>query len=191
LGNTGSPVNIPVMTPPSPPERPPERIVTWAEIHADSRALAGRLLSTPPPGRWAAPWKGIVAITRGGMVPAAVLAREMGIRLIDTLAIASYDVKSQGRVQMLKAPDAATADKGAGWLLVDDLVDTGATARAARDLLPDALFVTLYAKPAARDLPDIFIHEVAQDTWVHFPWDTEDRDGTFAYAPPLAGRETP
>ena len=63
--------------------------------------------------------------------------------------------------------------------------------RAARDLLPDALFVTLYAKPAARDLPDIFIHEVAQDTWVHFPWDTEDRDGTFAYAPPLAGRETP
>ncbi|MAN79983.1 MAG: xanthine phosphoribosyltransferase [Rhodospirillaceae bacterium] len=170
---------------------PPEHIVTWAAVHADSRALAGRLLTSPPPGPWAAPWKGIVAITRGGMVPAAVLAREMGIRVIDTLAIASYDEKSQGRVQVLKTPEAAAADKGAGWLLVDDLVDTGTTARVARNLLPDALFVTLYAKPAARDLPDIFIHEVAQDTWVHFPWDTEDRDGALAYAPPLAGRGTP
>lgn len=184
MGNAGGSVNIPAMTAPS----PPERIVTWAEVHADSRALAGRLLTAPPPGRWAASWTGIVAITRGGMVPAAVLAREMGIRVIDTLAIASYDVKNQGRVQLLKAPEAA-AGKGAGWLLVDDLVDTGATARAARDLLPDALFVTLYAKPAARDLPDIFVHEVAQDTWVHFPWDTEDRDGRQVYAPPLAGRE--
>jgi xanthine phosphoribosyltransferase len=172
------------MTDPS----PPEHIVTWAEVHADSRALAARLLAAPPPGQWAAPWKGIVAITRGGMVPAAVLAREMGIRVIETLAIASYDEKSQGRVQVLKAPAAAAADRGAGWLLVDDLVDTGVTARAARDLVPDALFVTLYSKPAARDLPDIFIHEVAQDTWVHFPWDTEDRDGALAYAPPLAGR---
>ncbi|PIW27627.1 MAG: xanthine phosphoribosyltransferase [Rhodospirillales bacterium CG15_BIG_FIL_POST_REV_8_21_14_020_66_15] len=160
-----------------------ERAVTWAEVQADSRALARRLLSMPPNG----PWKGVVAITRGGMVPAAVVAREMGIRIVDTLSVASYDGREQGRVRVLKTPEAAVVDRGAGWLLVDDLVDTGATAQVARDLLPKALFVTLYAKPAARDLPDIFIHEVAQHVWVNFPWDTEERDGALAYAPPLAG----
>ena len=41
------------------------------------------------------------------VLPAAVLAREMGIRLIDTLAIASYDAKTQGRVRLLKTPEAA------------------------------------------------------------------------------------
>lgn len=164
---------------------PRERIVSWTEIQADARALAERLLARPPQDAW----NGIVAITRGGMVPATVVAREMGLRIVDTLSIASYDEQDQGRVRLLKQPDAAVADKGAGWLLIDDLVDTGATARAARKLLPEALFVTLYAKPAAKDLADIFIHEVAQDVWVHFPWDTEDRNGALAYAPPMAGRE--
>ena len=162
---------------------PSARTVSWSEVHADARALARRLLAVPHP---AGPWKGIVAIPRGGMVPAAVLAREMRLRLIETLSIASYDEQDQGGIHILKTPDMAMADGGLGWLLVDDLVDTGTTARAARQLLPDALFVTLYAKPAARDLPDIFIHEVAQDVWVHFPWDTEEHDGELTYAPPLA-----
>ena len=164
----------------------PEWAVSWSEIQADARALAKRLLAAPPPGAW----KGIVAITRGGMVPATIVAREMGIRIVDTLSIASYDERNQGTVRLLKQPDAAVADKGAGWLLIDDLVDTGGTARAARKLLPEALFVTLYAKPAAQDLADIFIHEVAQEVWVHFPWDTEDRDGVLAYAAPFAGAES-
>ena len=168
------------------PAAPPERIVSWVEVQADARALARRLLDEPPaPGAW----KGIVAITRGGMVPAAVLAREMGIRVIDTLAIASYDEQNQGQVRILKAPSDAVADDGGGWLLVDDLVDTGVTARAARELLPRARFVTLYAKPQARDLPDAFVHEVAQEVWIHFPWDTEEHAGGLAYAPPLAHLE--
>ncbi len=174
------------------PNAPPERIVSWAEVQADTRALARRLLDEAPApgaGPTSGVWKGIVAITRGGMVPAAVLAREMGIRVIDTLSIASYDEQSQGQVRVLKAPAPAVADGGAGWLLVDDLVDTGVTARAARELLPEARFVTLYAKPQARDLPDAFVHEVAQEVWIHFPWDTEERAGGLAYTPPLAHLE--
>lgn len=168
------------------PAAPPERIVSWAEVQADARALARKLLDEPPA---LGSWNGIVAITRGGMVPAAVVAREMGIRVIDTLAIACYDEQNQGQVRVLKAPTDALADGGDGWLLVDDLVDTGVTARAARELLPRARFVTLYAKPQARDLPDAFVHEIAQEVWIHFPWDTEERAGGLAYTPPLAHLE--
>jgi xanthine phosphoribosyltransferase len=65
-------------------------------------------------------------------------------------------------------------------LIVDDLVDTGKTARMVRDLLPDAHFATVYAKPMGRPLVDTFITEVSQDTWIFFPWDTG-----LAFQPPI------
>jgi xanthine phosphoribosyltransferase len=73
----------------------------------------------------------------------------------------------------LKRPLAANDSTGGeGWLLVDDLVDTGATARVVRELVPNAHLATVYAKPAGRPLVDTFVTEVSQDTWILFPWDT-------------------
>ena len=135
--------------------------VSWEELHRHARALAWRLL---PLG----PFEGIVAITRGGLVPAAIVARELEVRLIDTVCIASYDHKDHGSLSVLKE---AGAGDGSDWLIVDDLVDTGSTARAVRDMLPAAHFATIYAKPAGRPLVDTFITEVSQDTWILFPWD--------------------
>ena len=136
--------------------------VSWDQLHRDSRALAWRLVGTGP-------WRGIVAITRGGLVPAAIIARELDIRLIDTVCIASYEDRERGRAAVLKE----VPGDGRGWLLIDDLVDTGQTAKVVRDLLPEAHFATVYAKPAGRPLVDTFITEVSQDTWILFPWDTE------------------
>ena len=136
--------------------------VSWQELHRDSKALAWRLMER-------APWTGVVAITRGGLVPAAIVARELEIRLIDTVCIASYDDRSQNELRILKE---AQGD-GEGWLIVDDLVDTGKTAQVVRDILPKAHFATVYAKPAGRPMVETFITEVSQDTWILFPWDTE------------------
>jgi xanthine phosphoribosyltransferase len=149
--------------------------VTWDELHRHARALAWRLLDLGP-------WQGIIAITRGGLVPAAIVARELDIRLIDTVCVASYDDRDRGKVTVLKP----IAGDGAGWLIIDDLVDTGYTAQAVRAMLPKAHFATVYAKPAGRPLVDTFITEVSQDTWILFPWDIEPQ-----YAPPLASTKTP
>ncbi len=138
--------------------------VSWEELHRHSKALAWRLVEMGP-------WTGIVAISRGGLVPAAIVARELELRLIDTVCIASYDDQSQGEMEVLKG----VPGDGAGWLIIDDLVDTGQTAQVVRDMLPEAHFATVYAKPAGRPLVDTFITEVSQDTWILFPWDTEPR----------------
>ena len=138
--------------------------ISWEQLHRDSKALAWRLVEMQP-------WKGIVAITRGGMVPASIIARELEIRLVDTVCISSYDYKQQGEVSVLKSPGIDRND----LLLIDDLVDTGQTARVVKDLLPEAHFATVYAKPAGRPLVDTFITEVSQDTWILFPWDTESQ----------------
>jgi xanthine phosphoribosyltransferase len=140
--------------------------VSWEELHRTAKALAWRLIELGP-------FEGIVAITRGGLVPAAIVARELELRVIETISVASYDDKDRGDLKILKS--AAVPDGGKGWLIVDDLVDTGETARAVRKLLPNAHFATVYAKPAGRPVVDTFITEVSQDTWIHFPWDLEPR----------------
>ena len=138
--------------------------ISWEQLHRDSKTLARRLVEMKP-------WKGIVAITRGGLVPASIVARELEIRVIDTVCISSYDFQQQVEINVLKPP----AVEGEGLLLIDDLVDTGQTARLAKGLMPDAHFATVYAKPAGRPLVDTFITEVSQDTWILFPWDTESQ----------------
>ena len=144
--------------------------VTWDELHRHARALAWRLVELGP-------WEKIVAVTRGGLVPAAIVARELDLRLIDTVCIASYDESKQGKLSILKS----VPGDGAGCLIIDDLVDTGITAKAVREMLPKAHFATIYAKPAGRPMVDTFVTEVSQDTWILFPWDIEPK-----FAPPIA-----
>jgi len=151
--------------------------VSWDQFHRDCRALSWRLNE-------AGPFHAVIAITRGGLVPAAIVARELGLRVIDTVCVASYDHDRQGDLQVLKgvSPDVAKlgGGTGKGLLIVDDLVDTGTTGRLVRQLLPDAHFATVYAKPKGKPLVDTFITEVSQDTWIYFPWDT-----ALSFQPPI------
>ena len=171
------------MKPPG-PEREPKPAqarkpfpVSWDQFHRDARALAWRLAE-------AGPFEAIVCITRGGMVPAAIVARELGIRMIETVCVTSYDHDKQSELKLIKNVAAEVAaiggGRGKGVLIVDDLVDTGKTAKLVRDLLPEAHFAAVYAKPLGRPLVDTFITEVSQDTWIFFPWDTG-----LAFQPPI------
>ena len=142
--------------------------VSWEQIHRDARALAWRLdKQGPGPG---GEWRAVVAVTRGGMVPACIVARELGIRIVDTISVKSYDHQTQSEAQVLKAPVEDMGD-GEGVLIVDDLVDTGRTLEVVRELYPKAHVATVYAKPKGRPLVHTFITEVSQDTWIFFPWD--------------------
>ena len=143
-------------------------IVSWGDIHRDTRTLARQLVKRER-------FKGIIAITRGGLIPAAIMARELGLKLIDTVCCEAYrdDAAALNESPVNVMKEATIAGDGEGFLLVDDLVDTGTTAKVVREMLPKAYFVTLYAKPEGKPLVDSFVKEVPQDTWVFFPWDTQ------------------
>ncbi len=142
--------------------------ISWDQIHRDSRALAWRLEKMAPNG---GDWKAVVAITRGGMAPAMIIARELDIRTVDTISIKSYDHQQQSEAKVLKAPDAGIIGDGEGILIIDDLVDTGKTLEVVKSRYPKAHIATVYAKPKGRPMVDTFITEVSQDTWIFFPWD--------------------
>lgn len=148
--------------------------VTWDQLHRDARILAEALVPKMP-------FKGVVAVTRGGLIPAAIVARELNCRLIETISVVTYDEEDRGQPKIIKSPDAA--GDGEGFLVIDDLVDSGVTARIVRERLPKAYFACLYAKPVGMSLTDHFVVEVPQDTWVLFPWDTAP-----LFVPPLASK---
>ena len=122
-----------------------------------------------------------MAVSRGGMVPACVVARELEVRVVDTVCAVSYDhMQQNNNVEILKAPedtDGADGTKGR-TVVVDDLADTGKTIAALRALYPHAHFATVYVKPAGQPMVDTFVTEVSQDTWIHLPWDLELRFAT-------------
>ena len=164
--------------PPSEPKAEKAFPVSWDQFHRDARALAWRLAD-------AGPFAAVVCITRGGLVPAAIVARELNLRVVETVCVESYrDYKIKGGLKVLKSVAESVAaiggGEGRGVLIVDDLVDTGQTAQVVRALLPQAHFAAVYAKPAGRPLVDTFITEVSQDTWIYFPWDTG-----LAFQPPI------
>ena len=142
--------------------------ISWDQIHRDSRALAWRLDGKGPEG---GAWKAVIAITRGGMAPAMIVARELDIRTVDTISVKSYDHQKQSEAVVLKSPDLNLMGDGEGVLIIDDLVDTGKTLRVVKELFPKAHIATVYAKPEGRPMTDTFITEVSQDTWIFFPWD--------------------
>ena len=151
--------------------------ISWDELHRDCRELCRQLIEMDRR------FESVVAVTRGGLIPAAVVARELDVRLVDTICVVRYrgaEGQQQEEAEVLKAPDG----DGSGCLLIDDLVDTGRTAKAIRQCMPEAFFATVYAKPEGRPSTDLCIREVPQTTWIRFPWDTE-----LHFAVPLVERE--
>jgi len=160
--------------------------ISWDQIHRDSRALAWRLDGRGPDDGG---WKAVVAITRGGMAPAMIVARELDIRTVDTISVVSYHsgggaADQRREAMVLKSPDAKMMGDGTGILIVDDLVDSGKTLELVRDLYPNAHFATVYAKPEGEPQVDTFITGVSQDTWIFFPWDM-----ALQYVEPYRGKD--
>ena len=145
-----------------------EIFVSWDEIQSLCHTLASEIIS-----------KGlrrdkILAITRGGLFPAGLLARELNVKRIETIGVVTYDAGSAGigdagKANLVKEPDSEFLKD---CLIIDDLVDTGTTLDFIRPKTTDCIFATVFAKPQGEDRVDLFAKAVAQETWIRFPWDT-------------------
>ena len=137
--------------------------ITWDEIQTHCTSLAQEILARK------IPHDKILAITRGGLFPAGLLARELNIRRIETVGITAYDGTEVSIASLVKevAPEFLE-----GTLIIDDLADTGTTLDFLRPSTRDCTFVTIFVKPQGKSRVDLYAREVAQDSWIRFPWDT-------------------
>ena len=140
-----------------------EIFVSWDEIQSQCIHLAAEIIARGMHRQK------MLAITRGGLFPAGLLARELNITSIETIGIITYDGMTAGTATQVKPPH---PDFLKDALIVDDLVDTGTTLDFLRPLTTNCHFVTIFAKPQGKPKVDLFAREVAQESWVRFPWDT-------------------
>ena len=140
--------------------------ISWEEFHQDTLLLSTKISATNKE------FKGIIVVTRGGLVPAAIISQQLNLRVIEAFSVSSYNCAEQGELRPLTIPHLAMQDNGEGWLMIDELEDSGKTIEFARNLLPHAFIVTVYRKPVgAVQLSDMNVKEFAPNEWLIFPWE--------------------
>lgn len=143
---------------------PKKYSVTYQDLERDIEKMYIKL----PKHRW----DGIIAIARGGLYPTLLLAHKLGIRRIECLSLASYDDdKKQRNIEVLHPFGFKEKNEGLGWIIVDDLSDTGNTLIWLKKYLPKAHYAVIYTKTLGKHLVDTYGTEVEQGTWIEFPWE--------------------
>lgn len=136
--------------------------IKWNEFHQDCKSLCQKIKASGE-------YNKIVAISRGGLIPAGILAYELDIRNSQAVNISSYDEDRQRADSDVEVfGSVGVVDEHT--LIVDDLSDTGKTFHILRKLYPNAKYVTVYAKSKGQPVVDIF-QKAMPDEWIVFPWD--------------------
>ena len=126
----------------------------------------------------------IIAIARGGFVPARILCDYLGVNELAGMRIAHYQAGAamEKRARLTAPVNVSIAGKKV--LLVDDLIDTGGTFQVAlahlRDLQPRELkSAVLLVKPGADAKADFVARRLLTWRWVVYPWAAVEDIGAF------------
>ena len=145
--------------------QPPRHKISWQTFADDCQKLVPLLQPHN--------WQGIVAVARGGLVPATILAQALEIRCVTSISLASYantGPSAQGDIRQTIS-SVGDINDGAGWLFVDDLTDSGSTALWLRQHYPAAKLAVVYAKPQGVAGVDFWGAMQPQELWLDFPWE--------------------
>lgn len=137
--------------------------IKWDEFHQHTKALCQKIKASGE-------YNKIVAISRGGLIPAGVIAYELDIRNSQAINVSSYDNSYTRRSDDEIEISCSVGDVDEKTLIVDDLSDSGRTFRLLRSIYPQAKYVTVYTKAEGAPVVDIFSEELP-DVWIVFPWD--------------------
>jgi len=154
----------------TPPASLSRETVTWDEVAAMCAALAAQLRGTT--------FDAVLGIARGGLVPTALLAQELGIRNVLVAAVESYQGDRRGAIRFLQFPP-ETELRAIRLLLADDIWDSGRTIHAVRERAESCgarvTVAVLHYKPSRShfplEQPDHWCRET--DAWVLYPWERD------------------
>ena len=134
--------------------------ITWEQFHNDTKDLCNKI-------KQAGNFNKIITVSRGGLIPAGIVAYELDIRDTSVVNIRSYNGEDKLEKVEVFGFD-GQADENT--LVIDDLSDTGRSINILRQLFPKARQVTVYTKTTSTQKPDIYTKEMP-NKWIVFPWD--------------------
>ncbi len=136
--------------------------LSYHDIHADCIELAKIIKKKYKPEK-------LILISRGGLIPGSIIANFLGIQDIDVIALKTYqnrkrssDIKVFKRIKSFKK-----------LVVIDDLVDSGETAKIVKEMMPNSKFVVLYAKTSGKKQADLHLYDFKDKDWLVFPWEQD------------------
>jgi hypothetical protein len=132
----------------------------------------------------------VLAITRGGLIPAYFIAKKLGTYRVHTLGVEHYAddhmplEKPHLRMPLVDPPDQSLGLRGARVLIVDEVIDTGKTAQLAVEEVErytpreNIAFAAIHIKPGKLVVPlpervrFFWLRET--NAWIVHPWEIED-----------------
>jgi len=141
--------------------------LTWREIELLSLEIAERVSSTQRVDA-------IIAILRGGWLPASLIADYMGIKKLGAIEVKFYKAIGETAEKPVVVQPLTMSIRGLRILVVDDVSDTGKTLATTVSFLnhygpQEVKTATLFLKPWSTFKPDYYARETA--SWIIFPWD--------------------
>ena len=134
------------------------KIVNWNEFDKEVRILASKIDFHPD---------FVVGIARGGVIPAAIIARVLQVKDMYVLKIRKEVEERRVMAETVPSPD------GAKILLVEDMLETGESLIAGKKYLEskgaEVKTACLYTMPQTHIVPDYSLHEVSEVQ--KFPWE--------------------
>ena len=140
--------------------------ISWDQFYKDTLELCNKITNLKD-------IKGMVCITRGGMVPGCIVASKLNIRKIETISIKSYqdNLEISDSFEILVEPKEALQDLGKNWIVIDELIDSGQTLKHIKQILPFANIYTVYSKILDSDLVNSYFRYYDKSHWICFPWE--------------------
>ncbi len=140
--------------------------ITWEEIQHWSDILAEKIAADCANLEQAT----LVAVSRGGLIPAQLIAYKLNIRDVRVMKLISYT--DQGTREDIKDISTDRLFDGSDVYFIDDLADSGATVDYIRKKFPSARICTLLMKTCCQKEPDICARTgINAANWLVFPWD--------------------
>jgi len=134
--------------------------ISWKKFEIDIK----KLIKLIPERRFTK----ILAISKGGLIPAYYIAKYLNIKYIKTFCVSSYNNENEKKkLRILHLQEEKDIRKN--WLIIDDLVDSGETLELAKRFYPFSKTAVLYSKKHSSIKADYCLKEM--DGWIVFPWE--------------------
>ncbi|MFL6383161.1 MAG: phosphoribosyltransferase [Nitrososphaeraceae archaeon] len=140
-------------------KKSPKVYCNWDEVESLTRTIADKIRRSKNKE-----YDAILAVTRGGIIPARLMARELGINYIQLIPV---------RDKKLYIEEMPVLRKDKKYLVIDEIYDTGNTFYKVHDAVKifDCDFAFLMSRYDHNNRGTYIGKVLNHNKWIVFPWE--------------------
>ena len=141
----------------------------YSQVHGFCETLASRMKNQQ--------FDSVVGVSRGGLIPATIIAEHMNVRELRTIGVRSYQLNGLSKRKDSILYQSCSPYLVGKVLLIDDISDTGETFKFlinhfGRNRNIDSLTTcSVFVRRSSSYVPDYYHTDIIGNHWIVFPWE--------------------